>query len=502
MILWLKEPEQAGGGRPGADEEASMPAASRADQVHAGADRQRAALVEQLTRPTLASLQRLDPGARRDRLSPAVYATLPATAVALVAQWAEVDTVYEDAVNQPDLDVARPTILANAVHAGGITGAGVQVAQIEVGGRVATANPLLERRDTGCRFRLRFGERPQHRRRGHHPQHAWHPPRHRAIGCAARRRLCGGLSSELPSRSTAAADWGAKALNLSWGGGTSLVPGANDRFYDDMVINRYRTVVKSAGNEAGPCGSGSGNVTSPGLAYNVITVGNFDDRNTVGWGDDIMSNCSSWRDPASAHSDREKPEVSGPGTSINSTTTASPWTGGIGSGTSFAAPMVTGTAALMMQRDTSLQFWPEAVKAILMVSAVHNIEGATRLSEIDGAGAVVANRADVVASARRTTNSFGWNARSYDCASPANTDVAVMSLTAGVRTRVAIAWDQNPAYGSYATQPSADLDLHVLGPAGALFTVSASWDNTYEMVDSPPPCRATTRCESTSTAAT
>jgi subtilisin family serine protease len=218
----------------------------------------------------------------------------------------------------------------------------------------------------------------------------------------------------------------------------------------------------------------------------VITVGNFDDRNTVGWGDDLMSGCSSWRDPSSTHSDREKPEVSAPGTNINSTTTTSPWTGGIGSGTSYAAPMVTGTAALMMQRNTSLQFWPEAVKAILMVSAVHNIEGATRLSEFDGAGAVVANRADLLAGARRTTSSFGWNARSYDCASPANTDVAVMSLTAGVRTRVAIAWDQNPAYGSYASQPSADLDLHVLSPTGALHAASSTWDNTYEIVDFTP----------------
>ena len=64
---------------------------------------------------------------------------------------------------------------------------------------------------------------------------------------------------------------------------------------------------------------------SEGLAYNIITVGAFDDRNTI--------------------RNREKPEVTAPGSNIMSTTTASPWYGNIGSGTSYAAPMVTGVAA-------------------------------------------------------------------------------------------------------------------------------------------------------------
>ena len=80
----------------------------------------------------------------------------------------------------------------------------------------------------------------------------------------------------------------------------------------------------------------------------------------------------------------------------------------------------------------------------------------------------------VVAGARRTSGSFGWEGRSYDCAAPVNSDVAVMTLTAGVRTRATIVWDQNPGYGSYASQPSADLDLHVLGPAGAIVAASSS----------------------------
>jgi hypothetical protein len=297
---------------------------------------------------------------------------------------------------------------------------------------------------------------------------------------------CGGVTSELQARSTAAVDWGARVLNLSWGSNTALVPGASDRFYDELVINRYVTVVKSAGNEAGPCRSGTGNVTSPGLAYNVLTVGNFDDLNTVSWTGDVMNSCSSWRDPISTRGDREKPEVSAPGTNINSTTTAFPWTGAIGSGTSYAAPMYTGLAALMMQRNSALRVWPEGVRTIAMVSSIHNIEGATRLSEFDGAGAMVANRADDIAALRTTSGSRGWNAQSYSCSAATNLDVATMSLTAGVRTRVAIAWNQNPTYASYASQPSADLDLHVINPSGSLVASSSSFDNTYEIVDFTP----------------
>lgn len=486
VILWLKEPDQEAPGRPDAVEERSMAAGALGETVFARVDAQRAGRVEQITAPVVKSLNRMDAKARADRYAPAVYASLSAEAIAKLAGQAEIAEIYEDVINKPELDVARQTILANTVNATGITGSGVQVAQIEVGGRVATANPnlagVVQDATSVCAAASGHSTGVAGIIRSTHATA-------RGIAPAATLRAggsCGGVSSELQSRSTAAADWGARALNLSWGSNTNLVPGANDRFYDDMVINRFRTIVKSAGNEAGPCGSGTGNVTSPGLGYNMITVGNFDDRNTVGWGDDLMSSCSSWKDPTSSHGDREKPEVAAPGTNITSTTTASPWTGGIGSGTSFAAPMVTGTVALMMQRHTSLQIWPEAVKAILMTTAVHNIEGSARLSELDGAGGIAADRANTVAGARRTSGSFGWEGRSYDCAAPVNSDVAVMTLTAGVRTRATIAWDQNPGYGSYASQPSADLDLHVLGPAGAIVAASSSWDNTSEIVDFTP----------------
>jgi len=159
---------------------------------------------------------------------------------------------------------------------------------------------------------------------------------------------CSGLSSQLQDRATAAANWGARAVNLSWGSSAALSPGINDRFFDDMVLNRHVFVVKSAGNRAGPC-QGDAKITSPGLAYNVLTAGGYDDRNTNDWTDDIMDDCSSYVDPTSAHGDREKPEVVAPSMNIVSTLTDGT-IGNIGSGTSWASGLITAAAALLMQR--------------------------------------------------------------------------------------------------------------------------------------------------------
>ena len=90
---------------------------------------------------------------------------------------------------------------------------------------------------------------------------------------------------------------------------------------------------------------------------------------------------------------REKPEIAAPGTNIRMLSNGFPWGGQTDSGTSFAAPMVAGTAARLIQRKPFLGIWPEQLRAILMSSAANNIEGATRLADVDGAGMMAVNTA-------------------------------------------------------------------------------------------------------------
>jgi subtilisin family serine protease len=171
---------------------------------------------------------------------------------------------------------------------------------------------------------------------------------------------------------------------------------------------------------------------------------------------------------------------------IFSTTTASPWVGDVDSGTSFAAPIVAGAAALLMNADSNLAGWPVAVRAILQATAWNNISGPTTLPTgddgKDGAGSIDANRAYKAAARWGGT---GWDAEPYNCATGSPTNVVTPELPGNRRTRVALAWNTNPSMSatSYPSIPSADLDLVVRGPDNKEVASSRRADNTNELVD-------------------
>jgi len=438
-------------------------------------------LVQQALDPVVSQLQGMGYEVEADTAAPVLKVDLPAEVILnTVANWSEVVAIDPAEIFEELLEIQVPTMHTNVIHNRGFTGTGERAAVIEVGGRINTANPNLAPprivQDTlyscvsahtaGVAGIVGGSGATNINRQGHAPNtNMW-------IGGS-----CGGWGSQLRNRSTAAANWGARTFNLSWGNSAGGM-GTTCRYYDGLVRNRWRTVVVAAGN-SGP----NGRVGSPATAYNVVAVGSFDDRNTYPWGDDVMSAFSSGVPPASRSNDRIKPEVAAPGSNLNSTTNSSPWTGAIGSGTSFAAPGVTGLTALMMDRNISLRVWPESVKAILMTTAQHNIVGSARLSRLDGAGGVVSDRADDVV--RR--NSGNWSGISYNCSRPQWLTLTTFTAQSGQRVRAAIVWDTDPNYGRYTSRPSADLDLWVRGPNGTVVAISASWDNTYEIVDFTAP---------------
>ncbi len=139
----------------------------------------------------------------------------------------------------------------------------------------------------------------------------------------------------------------------------------NDDQYFDCFIKQYRTtiVLVSANTNYRVC--------SPGLAYNAITVGNV--SNTVDEEGYLMNSESSGY--SECHTAvTNKPEISAPGTDIymfENNSNNELFITNYGSGTSAAAPMVSGTIALMMEANPSLIGKPDSVKAVLMSSA-HN----------------------------------------------------------------------------------------------------------------------------------
>ncbi len=168
-------------------------------------------------------------------------------------------------------------------------------------------------------------------------------------------------------------------INMS--GGINAEYGTYSAFesYIDELILQYRVVfVKSAGNE----GNISGKITNPGIAYNAITVGNADSTDLENAKYKMHSSSSFLED--FDENDEEyltnKPDIAAFGTKIKMLNDAgipsncfpivnNPKTTDYVTGTSFAAPMVSGTVALMMQANPNLIGKPDVVKAILMNSA-------------------------------------------------------------------------------------------------------------------------------------
>jgi hypothetical protein len=460
----------------------SEPSEDELESAEADIDAARRESVQAAVAPVVSQLEAYGFLAEADELVPVIATKVPAQILLDdVSHWAEVLAIYDASQPyDPALEIQLPACQTNVVHNQGITGAGIRVAEVEVGGQINTTNPFL----TPVTQDLTFSCLSNHSAAVAGIIRSTNTAR---LGHAYNCNLwiggsCLGVVNEIINRSSVAAfSHNARTFNLSFG-----APGAGgflttlDRYYDSLVLFGGRTVVPAAGNSFA-----TGFVWSPGTAYNVVTVGSYDDRNTTFWPDDVMSIFSSTLNPFSLHGDRIKPEVAAPGSSLNSTTNTSPWTGAVGSGTSFAAPAVTGISALLMQRALFLQVWPESVKAILMASAEHNIEGATRLSNRDGAGGVVADRADRVA--RRVLTAGNWQALFYTCGNPFLQNLTTVNLTAGQRIRFAMAWPTNPNYWLYAWRPGADLDLWARTPTGGFAAFSVSWDNTYEIVDFTAP---------------
>lgn len=433
--------------------------------------------VETVTRQIVEEMRRAGYDASASEMAPLVNVGLPVRLIRLYARRAEVEMIYLASQPANEMNVARKAIGAQVVHNRGITGMGAKIAVVEFDGMPKTSNPYLKgiRRDnffacpvnahaTGIAGIIRSRDATF---RGIAPD-------------AGVWMGCGITNAEMQTMTNRGLEWGAETISLSWYSGSAHAPGALDKFFDRIMFVFHDLVIKSAGNRGG----GDGWVTPPGLGYNTLSVGNFDDQNTANALDDLMEISSSWKGPTSAHSDREKPEVVAPGTNIRSTTTSSPWTGNIGTGTSYAAPMVAGITALMYQRNPALTAWPEATKAILMATATQNKEGESRLSDVDGAGGVWAPSTDIVA--RNTTIFGGWGGMNYTCATPTDLDIATIYLSYGFKTRVVIVWDQNTKYASYSSKPSADLDLQIYSPSNVLVASSYSWDNTFEIAEFTP----------------
>lgn len=429
-----------------------------------------------------------------DTVPSAVILGITREQVESLAFLTEIDAIYavpKDA--GPSISNARPTQNMTFVNNAGYTGTGVKVAVTE-GERGFAANPYLEWSgyyNSGAEYKA-------------------HPT---AVGGIIKSTASGylGLANGVQLYSangsysdwatmTAAMDWGketATVLNNSWywDYANSPVFWEADRRQDYYMRYNYDFVVVAAGNFGNGCGGNfTSYVVSPAKGYNVMSVGNHEDNDNLGWTGDTMNTCSSFGNPGadSASTTHEKPEVSAVGSTIKSTlistsTNVSQAIGNVGSGTSYAAPMVAALAANIIQAEPTFSYQPERLKSIIMATALHNIEGNARLSDVDGTGGIVGSAA--LATVERG-NSADLNITS-------STEFPLwytQYVYKGERVRFVINWLSNPN-ATYTTDVlPVDLDLTAYRNDGTtVVAYSTSASNSFEIVDFIAPASETYR---------
>jgi hypothetical protein len=448
-------------------------------------------------KPLIADLETQSIIVEKPKHLPSLVAKLNKTQIMALAERDEVQMLYlVEGQGQPGLDIAVPTNRAPAVFSRGFNGAGRTIAVVE-DGNVDHDNSYLNisgTSRTGCAGENDHATLVASAAASFHNIHRGMAPG--ATILSAGVNPC--TVPEIYNSLNWALDNSAHVSNFSYGVDSNLSALEwLDMAFDYAARTRTASIIVLAGNFR------NRHIWSPGRAWNVITVGGTNDQGSVAWSDDVMyqsgGNGSAYFNPAGGtQGDREKPEVVAPaqgisGIGTNDTTLAF-------SGTSFAAPQVAGLAAVMMQRNSQIYSYPLAVKAVLMATAVHNIEGSRRLSDEDGAGSIDAALADFVAQNR--------GASGAECASPCwwafNTTSSNPSVggertqtfqaSRGERIRVAVAWWS--AAGVPLSYPlvgidtlATNFDLRIYKPSNSSTPVasSTSIDNNYEIVDFTAP---------------
>jgi serine protease AprX len=185
--------------------------------------------------------------------------------------------------------------------------------------------------------------------------------------------------------------YGIRVLNLSVGGTDALQPyllspldAAVEKAWDAGLV-----VTVSASNN----GNDPGTISKPADDPLVITVGALDDRGTPGRGDDLMAGFSGVG-PTAADG-LTKPDLVASGRSVISLRAPGSKVDGAypgsrvgsayfkGSGTSFSTAVVSGSAALVLQREPGLS--PDQVKARLLGTAA---PGPAGNPNVDGHGSL------------------------------------------------------------------------------------------------------------------
>ena len=271
-----------------------------------------------------------------------------------------------------------------------------------------------------------------------------------------------------------------------------------EKWFDHIALNHSVHFVVSAGNTGNEYWENEidyRKVTHPAMAYNVIAVGALEDNNTSLLTDDGLATYSSYAEEVAQPN---KPDLVAPGSTI--ATAAIPiggfYNGGEISGTSFAAPHVTGIIAQLLEARPSLKVLQDTMKAILTAGVshpVHHYASADDNFDKFGAGVVNAKAAEYVIRYGRYRNSYF----SSSSVSPEPKTYTFTVSDSDEIIRVSLAWLKYNKYSSEDNTSSIEpdivadltnLNLTVITPNNIRLTVPVeeSANNNLEIIELDP----------------
>lgn len=190
---------------------------------------------------------------------------------------------------------------------------------------------------------------------------------------------------------------GGRVINMSWGSCTTGIPSTYGQEVINEVYEDYGVVlVAAAGNGQHSCPSGPHVDHYPASYNHVISVTNIGHEYEIG---DTSVDQRFWKDihlntsPPQNATHNINVDLSAPGRNILSVTSENIANYGYASGTSVAAPLVTGTIGLMFSVNPCL--FPDEVESILKLTAFKNDLIAENLpyTGLIGAGRLRADKA-------------------------------------------------------------------------------------------------------------
>ena len=288
-------------------------------------------------------------------------------------------------------------------------------------------------------------------------------------------------------------DNGVNVINISLGFLNTTSYTYIDQMLDEFIIDSGITCVVAAGNNANGYGDGSAYINSPGYAMNCITVGNLRTKSSgasgIGAKPYSLHPSSSWEEPNSLPSE---PDICAPGTWVRAVRTSSGTNpffydseGVEPTGTSFAAPVVTGIVAQMMEEHSAKIGNAQAVKAKIMNTALpssvttvsNGTESNPYLRDLSGAGMVNAARA-----MSGYAYKYAWN---HGAVEPNYITQFTVSLSAGQKLRATLAFSNKNTNAIIQNGLQYyDMDLRLVDAAtGAVLSAAEESRNNVEIVE-------------------